>query len=400
MSEKVYSYDVIIIGAGMAGMAAAISCAEKLGPDRILLLEKKEETGKKILATGNGRCNLANENAPGYQEASAFLRENGISVFTESGGRVYPRSESAADVRDLLEDRCLSLGVRIRTEVSVTGVRNSDGVFYVTISASSLSRRRELACRALIVSCGGKAGPQYGTSGDGYRWLRDMGHTVTRLAPALTAVETSEETGPISGARAKGAVTLLHRDVPVFREEGEIQFTDYGLSGICIFNLSRYLIVPEGMDRSEGMAEYQISVDFLPELDDEDDGCGRIADPGRVRELGFTGPKALRTMVRKNLAHYILKRAGGDEEKAAELVRDLRFHPADLKGWKFAQVTRGGVAVDEVDPKTQESKMVPGLFLAGEVLDYEGPCGGYNLQHAYLTGQRAGWSAADYINRR
>lgn len=377
-------YDILIIGAGAAGMAAAVTAGERAPGARILVLEKKEEPGKKILATGNGRCNLSNRNCPGFPEIRSFFRHLGI-LTREEEGRIYPYTEDARDVRDALKDRMDQLGVECITGAAVTGIRPPEPgkPFRITWKGG------ETHADQVLLAAGGKAGPAFGTTGDGGKLAGSMGHRVTRLAPVLSAVETKEDLSRAAGVRTPAEVGVWSAEDPVFRERGELQITKYGISGIVVFNASRCLTIPEGKNLRNGFDDYTIRVDLAPDM-----------KPEQVRTM-LTEEKALRpdrtplrVLLRRNLADFLWEQAGERVSEAAELLKNWPLHPKGVKGWDFAQVTKGGVPENEVDRTTMQSVFVPGLYLAGEVLDYDGPCGGYNLQHAWETGIRAGRAMA------
>ena len=369
---------ICIIGGGASGMTAAIT-AKKYAPDRtVIILEKMKEPGRKLKATGNGRCNLSNAECDGYIKTLDFFGGIGVMTRTEESGRIYPYSEDAADVVDALRGQLKDMGIRTICHAEVTAAEKTADGFQVSWNGGRL-----LADRLLIAS-GGKAGPKFGSTGDGYRLARGLGHTVTRLAPALTAVETQENLRELSGVREKCAVRLLRQESVLCEERGEIQFTDYGVSGICVFNLSRFMELPEGSSRKDGFDGYEIRIDLLPEIQDAEALLAQRAG------TGVPADRLLCSLVKQPLAREISARAGENLSELAHQLKEFTVHPADLRGWQYAQVTRGGVPYSEIHPETMESKICPGLFFAGEILDYDGPCGGYNLQHAWETGIKAG----------
>jgi predicted Rossmann fold flavoprotein len=376
-------YDICIIGGGAAGMTAAITAGESDNELNILILEKKEQLGKKVLASGNGKCNLSNERCKDYRDTLSFFQGLGVVTRVDDAGRIYPYTEDAGDVVEALERRMDGLKIRRMPGAQVTDVSAYDGGFQVTFTASGSENK--IACSRLLIAGGGKAGPQFGTTGDCYRLARKLGHSVTRLAPGLTAVELVEDTADLAGIRAKARVVLKYKDEEVFEETGEVQFTRYGISGICVFNMSRFMDLPEGRTLKDGFVDYTISIDFFPK-------GGNIEGFLRQRaEMpGMTGAAVMQSMVRKPIAERIYDMSGGSLEKMAELLRGFPLHPKGLKGWDMAQVTRGGIPLTEINTETMESLITPGLFFAGEILDYDGPCGGYNLENAWQTGIAAG----------
>lgn len=433
--------DAVIIGGGASGLAAAVTLAETLAlskksresrgrcPRNIIVLEKMDEPGRKILASGNGRCNLSNRACPDWKNTDHFFRHIGVLTRTDEAGRMYPYSEDAKSVRDALVRKLRILGVEIRTSAEAESISRAEDKKYgfrirylwdcsreksrakrgkngsARSSEPSGASRRILDTKLLLLSSGGKAGPAFGTSGDSAIFARSLGHTVTRLAPALTAVETKEDLHACAGARAKVRLTLFYQGQKKGSWDGECQFTSYGISGICVFDLSRALVIPEGEDglknglkRKEiqsALNEYRVQIDFLPEADG-------IGDAEKLLRNLF-GEKVdagdLSSIVKKNLAEYLLREEGTQVSpgRAAEILKTFSVTPKNLKGWEKAQVTRGGVLLSEVNPDTGSSKFVPGLYFSGEILDYDGPCGGFNLNHAWQSGIRAGRAMADVL---
>ena len=402
-------YDICIIGAGAAGMTAAITAKETRPDLTVVVLERGSRPGRKIRASGNGRCNLSNVRCGGYKGTLEFFQHIGVLTRTDEEGRIYPYSEDAKDVEEALSQAMHRLGALLVCDADVTGVRSSSGTksdqrdlasvrgkgqprenpgFTVTYRKSG--REETLQCSRLLIAAGGKAGPKFGTTGDGGRFARAMGHTQTRLAPGLTAVLLEDPRKELSGVRAKARVTLAYRGQERFQEDGEIQFTPYGISGICVFDLSREMTLPEGASLKDGFRDYRILVDFLPGVRDV---RGLLSE--QKAACGTEGSQILRSLVKAPLAEVMAEMAAGDLSNMAELLKAFPLQPSGLKGWDFAQVTRGGVPLDEINIETMESKILPGLYFAGEVLDYDGPCGGYNLQFAWETGIRAGKGIAE-----
>lgn len=372
--------DICIIGGGAAGMTAAI-CAKEADPALdVLIVEKKNQLGKKILATGNGKCNLSNRACSGCGQTLDFFGSLGLLTRTDDAGRIYPYTEEARAVQGALAVRLQQLSVKVDTSAEVISVEKAEGHFHIHLA------NREIAAKKVLIACGGKAGPVYGSTGDGFRFARSLGHRVEKPVPVLTAVDVKEDMEKLAGIRAKGVVSLYFREKEVFREAGEIQFTKTGISGICVFNLSRHLLIPAGRTLEDGFDDYRVAVDFFPDMDRAELEALLI----RRQAAGFDGERLLRYLVRGPVALRILESSKGDAAAAAGLLKNFSLSPKGVRGWNFAQVTKGGVCLDEVEPDTCQSRLVEGLYFAGEVLDYDGPCGGYNLQHAWETGMRAG----------
>lgn len=391
-------WDICIIGGGASGMAAAIAAAQEQGAKlRICILEKKEKPGKKLAATGNGRCNLTNENCINAAQTLDFFANLGIVTRKEEEGRIYPYSEKAKDVVYALKRQLRALGVTVKPDCSVTKLKAEQGRFFITHN-----KGREKAKRVLLAA-GGKAAPHLGTTGDGYLLARKLRHTVVRLAPALTGVETAEDMTALKGLRAKGRAELLKDGRLLAAEEGEIQFTADGLSGICIFNLSRLIRLEEGEDFKTGMQRFSVALDLVPEMAET-----QFTEllKNRCRIVKLQAGELLLSITAPELSAYLLQRAKIDPGVPAEKltqeelqrlageVKHVSLHIKGTKGWKEAQCTAGGIAMDEIHLSSMESKKVPGLYFSGEIVDYDGPCGGYNLQHAWETGIKAGRAMA------
>ena len=396
-------YDICIIGAGASGLAAALEAADTAPEARILLLEKNDAPGRKIRATGNGRCNISNLQAENSEKALAFLRKWGIATRTYPTGLIYPYSESAADVAELLARQVEASGVELWTNATVTALEYRADSF--TIQVEESGKQYAISAHSVILATGGKAGPQYGTIGDGYRLLRKLGHTVRSTIPVLTPVDCAEaDCKDLAGTRAKGRI-LLRRKSPdgwtdIFGEEGEIQFTASGLSGICVFNMTRHM----RYDRDEGLDVFRMAVDLCPDLDARA-FLQEQRDAARKGRRSVAASNVMASLLKKKLVKIIFRRAeisedisladlsDSDIESLAAQIHELTFRPTGVHGWKEAQCTSGGVLLEELNPETGESGICPGLYVTGELQDYDGPCGGYNLNHAWNTGAAAGRAA-------
>ena len=414
---------ITVIGGGAAGMAAAITAARIAGGASVRIIEKNDKTGRKILATGNGRCNLMNalctakdfknsdtdENRfaeiafsrVGLPETKAFFEGIGVMLREESEGRIYPYSEQASSVQEVLQAEANALGVEICCRSVVKSLERQGGGFAIRLENGFV-----MSTDLVILATGGKAGIQYGSAGEGYAFAKALSHTVYKPIPALAPLLSEEPLlEPLKGVRVKGAVTLLYQEKELDSETGEIQFTGDGISGICVFNLCRSIRLKEG----ECYCDFSIRMDFLPELSEEmlyQTLLKRKESlPARKKEDFLTG------MVQKKLALVIFKAldeplygpAGEWNEdflkKLAHCLKGWEVALSGTKGWKEAQVTSGGVAVSEINPDTMESKLVQNLYFAGEIMDIDGKCGGYNLQWAWTSGLTAGSAAACYAHQ-
>ena len=411
--------DVLIIGGGASGLAAAIELGMEAPQLDVLVIEKMPEPARKIRATGSGRCNITNTRAEGCSRIMEFFRETGLVTRTYENGLVYPYSESAADVAELLIERAVSLGVKFACGEEVISVKAGPegGRFRALSVFKERDGERCIANDAdyVVLACGGKAGPSYGTTGDGYRLAKELGHSIVPPAPALTGVECREWNEgreprgiTLAGTRSRGAVSLYRdrnrcfgEETKIFSETGEIQFTKYGLSGICVFNMTRFM----RFDRSEGesLDDFMVRIDLFPD--------GDIREYIRDRQAGMFSELCagdlLCTVLKAPVAEYITAEAAaksgaadlsempvsklGAEETGtiAECVHSLGFRPSGIRGWKEAQVTMGGVSDDETDERTSESKLIPGLYITGELADRDFMCGGFNLSNAWITGLAA-----------
>ena len=432
MKESRYA-DVVIAGGGASGLAAAIELGMKAPHLSVLVIEKMPEAGRKIRATGSGRCNISNTGAAGYSRIMKFFREIGLVTRAYDNGLVYPYSESAADVAELLFERALSLGVEFAFGEEVMSVKTvpsdlvadplpgSSNVFVIGSVFKDRDGLENITTHSsyLIMAMGGKAGPTFGTIGDGYRIARNLGHSVVTPVPALTGIECEEwekDFSPcavmLGGTRSAGVVSLYRDkahafggDTKIFEEAGEIQFTKYGLSGICVFNMTRHM----RYDRrgGESLDDFMVRVDLFPD--------GDIREFIRDSRTGaFSGEpvgELLCTVLKGPLAEYIISRsAEGDSEafaarpvsslsdeeaeRIAANIHALSFRPDQIRGWNDAQVTMGGVSLDEIKEATSESLLIDGMYITGELADRDFQCGGYNLSNAWLTGLAAADSIA------
>ena len=351
--------DICIIGGGAAGMTAAICAKEENPARRILILEKKNQLGRKISATGNGKCNLSNVACPNVDQTLAFFERLGILTRTDSVGRVYPDIEDAAAVREALEQKIRELGIEVMTSSEVQSIEKQD-CFVVELKNKTIQSQK------LLISCGGKAGAAFGSTGDGFRFAKSLGHQIRKPVPVLTAVEVKENLEKLAGIRAKAQVKLLYQNELIFSENGEVQFTKTGVSGICVFNLSRFLLIPPGASFADGFDDYKIEIDFFPDRED------MVSVLELRKAQGIAASRLLQFLVKRPVAEMIERLAKGDTAESGRLLKAFPLSPKGVKGWDFAQVTKGGVELSEVLAQTMESRLVKNLHFAGEVLDYDG----------------------------
>ncbi len=383
---------VVVIGGGASGLAAAISAAERYGGTNVLLIEKNPILGKKLLATGNGRCNLTNASCNGYEATKDFFYALGI-LLREEEGRIYPYTLQAVDVQETLIRQLQILNVEVwcNSQVLPYSVIKKDGFFELKVKQGEELHR--IQGENLIICTGGKAGPQYGSTGEGYQIARSFGHSIRKPIPSLVQITSQQEFFPdLKGVRVRGKASLLKRHCEkessyecLDEEAGEIQFTNYGLSGICIFNLSRNIRLNNEEEKYE---DYRISLDLFPEFNLSE--LKVILERNTKFNLGTPPEQLLKGIVHPKLIPVLVKESDGEIRRLLKMLKDWRIPVSGTRGFGEAQVTSGGIQMDEVDGFTMESKRISGLFFAGEVLDYDGKCGGFNLQWAWETGIMAG----------
>lgn len=408
--------DILIIGGGASGLAAALSAAKHAPDAQITLLEGLDRVGKKILATGNGRCNLTNRqmNPDHYHSSqpellSGFLKQMpveqtldffsglGLCCATEEMGRVYPYARQASAVLDTLLLALEHTGIEIIRSAKVRQAeRQGDGFQVLTQDG------RQFCSKALILAAGGRAAPKQGTDGTGFALAKQLGHRYATPFPCLVALKCSNEVVKgLKGIRAQGKVTLLRNGAALGTDQGEIQFTDYGLSGIPVFQLS---CLP-GRD----FAGVELSVDLLPKWTRQElvhylstQASRYPQEPLEWFLPGLIHPKLLWAVMKEAglspLSRPASSLSTGQKIKLADTLKDWRFHVTGPLSWDHAQVTGGGVLLEEIDPEFA-SRRCPGLFLCGEVLDVVGDCGGYNLHWAWCSGLSAGKAAAGLVAR-
>ncbi len=385
-------YDTAIIGGGAAGLAAAIFAAER-GKSAILL-ERLPRVGKKILATGNGRCNISNRHiAPeryhgkhkGFSkyalslfsasDTEAFFARIGLPLIEGENGKLYPQSLQAASVLDLLRLAAKKCGAIERTDAEVTKITPYGTYFDVLLADKTVIKAKTVICAA-----GGKAAPSMGTDGTAYKLLTDLGHTLVRPFPSLVQIKTAAPMRALKGTKHQGSATIYLGTKPMRTETGEILFTDYGVSGPPIFNLSRIA------SQHAGEKDVTLSINFFPSLSEKE--LSEMIHARRALCPHLTGESFLYGLLQKNIGREVIKRAKSDAD-IVQLLHDFRLSVLGVMPWANAQVTAGGIDTADVCPETMESYLVPGLYLCGEILDVDGDCGGFNLQWAWSSAHRA-----------
>lgn len=399
-----------IIGGGASGMAAALAAAEKEDV-RVVLMERQTRVGRKLLSTGNGRCNLTNLHAAvgGYhgdtpdfaryaigrfppEAALAWFRQLGLMTVAEASGRVYPYSDQANSVVDVLRFALEKPNIQVKLGFEAEKVKKMPAGFRVE------GRQEAVECDRLIVACGGLAGTKLGGSMSGYKLLRTLGHSCTRLRPTLVQLKSGwSGVGALKGVRTNCHAAIWHNGEQTAESTGQLQFTEYGLSGPVIFEISR--------DVCQGGGTWQCRLDFLPDVPE----AALLPELKRRRESGLPVSELLTGILHNRLGRVLTQSAGlspnapvsglSDRElqQAVRAVKCLEVDLTEPMGMDCAQVTAGGITTAEFEETTMESRLVPGLYACGEVLDIDGDCGGYNLQWAWSSGRLAGLCAGGSI---
>ncbi len=407
-------FDAIVVGGGPAGMMAAGMCGGQ--GKRVALFEKNRQVGRKLRITGKGRCNVTNNCAPeeaaaaavrgakflrgamaqfGPQDVMAFFEGLGVPLKTERGRRVFPQSDSAQDIAEALARFCESQGVQVLQEEAI-GLALSEG----RAAGVETGQGRRYACNSLVLACGGASYPGTGSDGTGYKLAEAAGHTIMPIGPSLVPlVEKGQWCSRLMGLSLRNCglrVTEKGKKKPVYEDFGELLFTHFGLSGPTVLSASAYM-------RPMEPGKYTVHIDLKPALDEAQ------LDARLLREL--EGQKnriyanALDSLLPQKLIPVVIERSGigpdtrchsVTKEQRRGLGRLLKDFTLEIQGTRplaEAIVTAGGVNLKEIDPRSMESKLCRGLFIAGEMLDCDAPTGGFNLQIAFATGRLAGLHA-------
>lgn len=391
---------VAVIGSGPAGLAASIKASVN---HDVYLFEKNSSCGKKLLLTGSGRCNLGHTgnldkeciyssnkdildkliDSKKFKDYYNWLDSLGI-ILINRNGYLYPRCEKASSVKTILERKAIKNGVKFRYDTNILDVSINNDKFVVDGKMFDY----------LIIATGSFAMPKTGSTGDGYKIALNFGHNINKVRPSLTPLVTNSGLERIlKGIRHHAKVSLFENDNLIKEEVGELQFTEYGLSGICIFNLSRYVSI--GIDNNY---KEEIRINFLPEVDDikeffekrskllSDDTISEICD-------GFLDYRITNALL--NYLHIDkdkkYKNISDDEKDRFILaIGNFPIKIVGVKDFTYSQVCSGGISLCDININTMESKLVKNLYFAGEILDIDGDCGGYNLKSAFVTGLIAG----------
>lgn len=407
---------IAIIGGGASGLACAVELMHTVKNKEdvsVTVLERLTRVGKKILVTGNGRCNLTNMNSAssGYRgdtdfaavALNRFTPESNIEFFnsmglytrTEEEGRVYPLSNQASSVLDALRFECGRLGVQTLCDYRAVHLKTVNTSSAVKIVVNNRDR-----FDYAVVACGGKAAKVHGTDGDSYDLLKMLGHNIIPPAPALVSLNCDDFTKSLKGVRSICGLNLVIDGEKALSNRGEVQFTDYGLSGIPIMQISRFVSVSP----SENIC---IELDVAPDFDEKQIMeylvSRRAVDTGLCENmLGGIINKQLCIALMKECSIAVNGRVNelSDDElqKLAKILKCWRIKVKNSRSFDFAQVTAGGADCSQFDPETMESKLVKNVFCCGEALNVDGDCGGYNLQWAWSSGRSAGRTIGERIN--
>ncbi len=377
---------IIIIGSGASGLAAGISLL-RFGYD-VTILERNNISGKKLLLTGAGRCNFFNndQNIVHYHSSdkdilAKIITSNNIHLVEDfitslgivpkvKDGYYYPFANQAYNMKELLERTYLDLGGKIKYNYLVEKIEKKNSLFLINDTIS---------CDKLILATGSKAYKMTGSDGIGYQLAKKFNHHIVKVLPSLTSLITREKTN-LKGVRVDAKVTLYEDGVKVREELGQVQFTDYGLSGICIFNLSYYAV--KGLNKNK---KEVITIDLMPFMDKVSFKNKKVYD----LLLGFLPNKMidyiLKTLdISKDVYYEDL--SNDKKQELTKILKEMEFNITSYKEFDFSQVCSGGVSLREINPLTMESIFVKNLYIIGELLDVNGDCGGYNLTFAFLSG--------------
>ena len=401
--------EIAVIGGGASGMIVAIT-ARKSGKE-VVVLERKDRILKKVLITGNGRCNITNVNAniSNYfgknissvenilnsfnpQDTMDFFNGLGIICNEENRGKVYPLSGQASSVVDALRFEAERLGVRIETEFYVRKIEKEGFKFKIYSE-----ERKKIEAGRVVIAAGGQSYPELGSNGSGFELAKELGHSVTKLSPSIVQLKSEKhQVKGLQGIKTDVAVTAYGDNKKICTYDGELLFTDYGISGNVVFNISFVMPLYKNVE---------FEIDFMEKFDYNE--LYEILKERKKMMSHLTMENYFNGMINKKLGQFLSKVSG--IEKLSKPVKDLndseirklctvlkkyRIKILDTTGFKNAQVTAGGVSLDEVNSETLESKIVKGLYFSGEVLDVYGECGGFNLQWAWASGYIAGKNAA------
>lgn len=410
----------IVIGGGPAGMLAGISAAEN--GNKVIILEKMEKTGKKLLITGKGRCNITNngdldEFMKNIPENSKFLfssfnqysnkdiinllNSEGVSTKVERGGRVFPVSDKSIDVLEALKRKLKKLDVEIKTNFEVTKILTENGI----AKGIEGKNKEQLFADKVILATGGMSYPVTGSTGDGYKMAKELGHTVTEIKPSLVPListgKSKELCQEMQGLSLKNiAIKIKCEDKEIYNDFGEMLFTHFGVSGPVILSASAVLVRYKNITKLMQENKVKLVIDLKPALDNQKLDHRILRDFEELKNKEFKN--SLEKLLPRKMINTFIKLTGIDPEKRVNvitkeerktIVNTLKNFEITLNGFgsiNEAIITKGGIGLKEINPKTMESKIIKGLYFAGEIMDLDAFTGGFNLQIAWSTGYSAG----------
>ncbi|OKZ59854.1 MAG: FAD-dependent oxidoreductase [Clostridium sp. CAG:354_28_25] len=418
---------VVVIGGGPAGMMAAITSA-KQGND-VILLEKMKSCGRKLLITGKGRCNITSslpmdkfiENIPENgkflysafknftnQDIITLLKENNVNVKEERGNRIFPLSDRSLDVLQAFENEMKKNNVKICTETEVKEIKISDNtvnkVIYLNKKSGTLE---EILTEKVILATGGKSYPLTGSTGDGYKIAKELGHTITKISGSLVPLISKNE--DLQLCQSMQGLSLRNISMKIVDEEknkkiyedfGELLFTHFGVSGPTILSSSAHILRYKNVEELLKKGKIKLQIDLKPALNEEKLNLRLLRDFDKFKNKQIIN--SLNELLPKKMIEPVIKKAKIKNEKRINeitkqerenLIRVIKCFEITISGFRpieEAIITRGGINVKEINPKTMESKLIEGLYFAGEIIDVDAYTGGFNLQIAYSTGYTAG----------
>ena len=418
---------VVVIGGGPAGMMAAITSA-KQGND-VILLEKMKSCGRKLLITGKGRCNITSslpmdkfiENIPENgkflysvfknftnQDIITLLKENNVNVKEERGNRIFPLSDRSLDVLQAFENEMKKNNVKIYTETEVKEIKTKDNAVNKVIYLNKRSGIvEEILTEKVILATGGKSYPLTGSTGDGYNIAKELGHTITKISGSLVPLISKNE--DLQLCQAMQGLSLRNISMKIVDEEknkkiyedfGELLFTHFGVSGPTILSSSAHILRYKNVEELLKKGKIKLQIDLKPALNEEKLNLRLLRDFDKFKNKQIIN--SLNELLPKKMIEPVIKKAKIKNEKKINeitkqerenLIRVIKCFEITISGFRpieEAIITRGGINVKEINPKTMESKLIEGLYFAGEIIDVDAYTGGFNLQIAYSTGYTAG----------
>lgn len=403
--QKSMNFDVVIIGGGASGLMCAIAAKQKNKNISVAIIEKNDRVGKKLLSTGNGRCNLTHKDITAENFCGSFktqckavfekydtdklleiFKNLGLLHFCDNEGRYYPLCKQASAVLDVLRFACDRLNVKIFCSENIRSIRKNGNNFSVKTDEN------EFVSKKLVIANGSKAAPKLGGNSSSADYLKNFGHFFVPFSPALCPVKVkSDVIKSLKGIRATAKAVLFDKNVKFVKEEvGEVQFSDNSLSGICIFNLSLYT-----------KKDFLICLDFLPDISDRE--LISLIYNNKKLFSDLTIDNLLTGILQKRLGQAVLKESevtdfsrkcstlsDSEIENIVRIIKNMCFPVIENCGFEQAQCALGGVSGREIDETTMQSKIMKNLYICGEAIDLCGECGGYNLHFAFASGLTAG----------